>query len=308
MIRRRTIGLWVGWIVAVWAGLATIWPSGFQIGQPREAFFKLLWGEKTFPLLISIVALIVLSYLGLILRRIDRLEQLRTKQDQDFQTWLRDQERRVSEEFQRQFRHLETDVNNAVETQGKVLNRFHHEYDGRLRTVEEQLQARSIGVLGLEVVYDPARYPDCLHRQLDGTTLFRVGLLNRGERTIERVKVYMESISPNPLGFGNMELRIMHDRPPWDRSLHGVDVNPGDSPTFFVDVASVFHTIEAMRPGTHFSADTTSVELALVREDVPRRLTPPPHQYTFILKGEAPNMRSLVRSFRIDPNRGIVFT
>lgn len=308
MIRRRTIGLWAGSIVAVWAGLATIWPSGFQIAQSREEFFRLLWGDKTFPFLISVVALIVFSYLGLILRRIDRLEQLRTRQDQDFQTWLRGQERRVSEEFQRQFRNLETDVRNAVATQGEVLNRFHQEYDGRLRTVEEQLQARSVGVLGLEVVYDPARHPDCLLRQLDGTTLFRVGLLNRGEWTIERVKVYMESINPNPLGFGNMELRIMHDRAPWDRSLHGVDVNPGDSPTFFVDVASVFHTIEAMRPSTRFSADTTSIELALVREDVPRLLAPPPHQYTFILKAEAPNARSLIRSFRIDPNRGIVFT
>jgi len=78
-------------------------------------------------------------------------------------------------------------------------------------------------------------FPSCIQRRRinDHTlTLFRVGLINQGGRTIENVQVSLERLEPQSIPFGPIKLWFMHQRQPGEEfSLH-----PGTEPSLFVDV------------------------------------------------------------------------
>jgi pyrimidine deaminase RibD-like protein len=165
----------------------------------------------------------------------------------------------------------------------------------------------------LEVVFDPDEYPECVMKVPDyATRLYRVGLINRGPRTLEMVTAHL-SVQGNPLGVGEQKLCFKDDRPPWERSKHGCTIHPGTKPTVFVDVLSVFD-LEEPQPDGRIALHVASLEvqhheleLGFVLSDIHRRLPPPASQYRFALKIEARDMPPVVRRFVFDPVSGLQF-
>lgn len=297
---------WVSGALLLWATVSQIAPNLFQIPLTWGYLAEVLWGQKTIWVGLGLAGVCLTFYLWNIDRRVGRLESGEEQRERVFQRWLGHKSDEIRHEWGIQLNTLATDTRNEVQTQHDVLNRFHAEYDGRLHKVEETLRAKTPGELGLQLVYDPMKYPDCLAETADGVRRFRFALINSSDRTVEGVKVYLESVDPDALGFGNMEFIFMHDRSPWPMSLNGAAINPGPKPTRFVDVAVLLPNLE-LPPGTPRSPQYSYLRLPLVQDDVNRNLPPPPTQYTFVIKVEAPNTIGISRTFKIDPSRGIIF-
>lgn len=78
-------------------------------------------------------------------------------------------------------------------------------------------------------------FPSCIQhiKNNDHTsTLFRVGLINQGGRTIENVRVSLEQLEPQGIPFGPIKLLFMHQRQ-LDKEFR---LHPGTEPGLFVDV------------------------------------------------------------------------
>ncbi len=78
-------------------------------------------------------------------------------------------------------------------------------------------------------------FPACRHNFLTKggqSTLYRVGLVNYGGKTIENIRVSLEQIEPQGITFGPIRLQFMHQRQP-DEVLQ---LHPGKEPSLFVDV------------------------------------------------------------------------
>ena len=78
-------------------------------------------------------------------------------------------------------------------------------------------------------------FPSCIqHMKNNGhvLTLFRVGLINQGGRTIENVRVSLEQLEPQNIPFGPIKLWFMHQR----QANEEFRLHPGTKPGLFVDV------------------------------------------------------------------------
>jgi hypothetical protein len=81
-------------------------------------------------------------------------------------------------------------------------------------------------------------YPSCRHQWTSGiyttNTLYRVGLINLGGKTIDDVHVSLEKLEPQGIPFGPIKLTVMNQRE--DVMLN---LNPGTIPSKFIDVIQV---------------------------------------------------------------------
>jgi len=78
-------------------------------------------------------------------------------------------------------------------------------------------------------------FPACRHSfQVEGglCTLFRVGLINYGGKTIENIQVSLEQINPQGITFGPVRLQFMHQR----QANEEFRLHPSKKPSLFVDV------------------------------------------------------------------------
>ncbi len=78
-------------------------------------------------------------------------------------------------------------------------------------------------------------FPACRHtfQTAEGLcTLFRVGLVNYGAKTIENIRVSLEQIDPQGITFGPIRLQFMHQR----QLSEEFRLHPSKEPSLFVDV------------------------------------------------------------------------
>lgn len=78
--------------------------------------------------------------------------------------------------------------------------------------------------------------PACRHifqnNKGDFSTLFRVGLINSGGKTIDNIRVSLEQIEPEGITYGPIPLRFMHEK----ESQGEFRLHPSKRPSLFVDV------------------------------------------------------------------------
>jgi hypothetical protein len=85
----------------------------------------------------------------------------------------------------------------------------------------------------LDMVFDNS--PSCIHiyKVNDNTsTLYRIGLINLGGKTIENIKVSLEQLEPQNITFGPVKLLFMNQR----LVNEEFNLHPGLKPALFVDV------------------------------------------------------------------------
>lgn len=78
-------------------------------------------------------------------------------------------------------------------------------------------------------------YSSCCHKFTSDTLcfiLFRVGLINLGGKTVDDIRVSLESLEPQGITFGPIKLLFMNQR----GSGEEFKLHPGEKPTLFVDV------------------------------------------------------------------------
>lgn len=136
----------------------------------------------------------------------------------------------------------------------------------------------------IEMVF--GAFPACRHVFLfDGKpcTLFRVGLLNSGGKTIENIRVSLEQIDPQGITFGPIRLLFMNQRQP-DEEFR---FHPGQNPSLFVDV------IQHVRIG---EPQEEKFVLPYAVGGVPNVLQPANYRLTLLAEGQdTPSVRKTFR-------------
>jgi hypothetical protein len=143
----------------------------------------------------------------------------------------------------------------------------------------------------LELVFDS--FPSCRHDFLfqgRAATLFRVGLINHGGKTIENVRVSLEYIEPQGITFVPVRLRFMHERRPDEEfGLH-----PGKIPSLFVDVITDVRSGESTE-----SIQQRIFILQYAVDGIPNVLQPDKYRLTLLAEGRdvQPDRKSFLVSW-----------
>ena len=142
----------------------------------------------------------------------------------------------------------------------------------------------------LHIVFGP--YTACRHGFMttDGpATLFRIGLINTGGKTIENVQVSLVQISPQGITFGPIKLQFMNQR-----QLDAVySLHPGKNPSLFADI------IQDVFDG---STSTRVFALPYAVTEVPNILRGDDYCLTILAEGQ--DVHSVQKEFLISRNNG----
>lgn len=98
--------------------------------------------------------------------------------------------------------------------------------------------------------------------------LYRVGIINMSARTIEDVRVWMNSFTPRGAPNLPFRLHVMNDNiPPYEESLNGFCVDPSDKPTRYVDVVRKIYIEQPDVPEKHILLEHVDPGVAKVIPD-----------------------------------------
>jgi hypothetical protein len=141
---------------------------------------------------------------------------------------------------------------------------FEHIY-----SLEKQLLPR------LDLVFGD--FPACCDHWITNAhtnTLYRVGLVNLGGKTIEDVRVSLEKLEPQGITFGPIKLKFMHQRL-YDEKYN---LDPGTKPTVFVDVIQVIYITQ--------ETDRCNFRLQYALEDIPSYINPGNYRLSLVTEGK----------------------
>ena len=122
---------------------------------------------------------------------------------------------------------------------------------------------------------------------------FRVGVINTGGQTVEKVSVKIATLQPRGLPFANISLTRMHSVP--DNQGNYIDefeVNPGQAPRRFVDVVNKQTGVKPW------------IELGATKRHLVISVPPGRYRLGLIVEGNVPSSETFFYIIDVDKNSG----